>query len=192
MLITRDFKTSSQLFIDGIATFSCTELCSYDTFIYYTIIICIITLPRTELYTKIINNPQIIAIIRNQPELQIFLNSLYICDYKLFFEKLVYIYKSIQNDQYLYIHIKYIIKEYRILSYIQFLTAYKSVLLQTMAEKFGISLTLLDTELSHFISINRINAKIDKVNGIIVSNRIDNKNLQYLNVIKKGKSNKNT
>ena len=57
-----------------------------------------------------------------------------------------------------------------------------------MANAFGLSVTLLDSELSRFISAGRLNAKIDKVGDIIETSRPDQKNAQYQDVIKKGDS----
>ena len=57
----------------------------------------------------------------------------------------------------------FIIREYRVLAYSQFLEAYQSVMFSSMASSFGISDTFLDVELSRFIAAGRINAKIDKV-----------------------------
>lgn len=186
LLITRDFKTAAGLLIDGISTFSCVELCSYDQFIFYSIVICIITLSRTELHKKIISNPQIIAVIRTQPKLQSFLLSLYKCDYKTFYEGLQFVYTELTLDRYLSAHIRYLMREYRVLAYAQFLEAYKSVLLASMADAFGITPVLLDQELSHFIAAGRLAARIDKVGGIVVSSRADAKNTQYQDTIRKG------
>lgn len=55
-----------------------------------------------------------------------------------------------------------------------------------MAGAFGLSTAMLDQELSRFISIGRLNAKIDKVGDIIVTSQPDKKNTQYQEVIKKG------
>jgi 26S proteasome regulatory subunit N7 len=55
-----------------------------------------------------------------------------------------------------------------------------------MASSFGISVNLLDGELSRFIASGRLNAKIDKVGDIIETSRPDKKNGQYHEVIKKG------
>jgi 26S proteasome regulatory subunit N7 len=79
-----------------------------------------------------------------------------------------------------------LIREYRVLAYSQFLQAYKSVMLSSMAASFGISAALLDSELSRFIAAGRLNAKIDKVGDIIETRRPDKKNAQYQEVIKKG------
>jgi len=55
-----------------------------------------------------------------------------------------------------------------------------------MAKEFGVSIKFLDKELSSFISANKLNCKIDKVNGIVLINRIHSKNNQYQKVIQKG------
>jgi 26S proteasome regulatory subunit N7 len=59
-------------------------------------------------------------------------------------------------------------------------------MLSSMASSFGISVNLLDGELSRFIASGRLNAKIDKVGDIIETSRPDKKNGQYHEVIKKG------
>jgi 26S proteasome regulatory subunit N7 len=59
-------------------------------------------------------------------------------------------------------------------------------MLSSMAASFGISVPLLDKELSRFIAAGRLNAKIDKVGDIVETRRPDKKNSQYHDVIKKG------
>lgn len=80
----------------------------------------------------------------------------------------------------------YLIREYRVLAYSQFLESYKSVMLSSMAQSFGVTIELLDGELSRFIAAGRLNAKIDKVGDMIETSRPDKKNTQYQEVIKKG------
>ena len=53
------------------------------------------------------------------------------------------------------------------LIFLYILESYKSVTLSNMAFSFGVSEFFIDKELSNFISNGRINAKIDKVSGII-------------------------
>lgn len=105
----------------------------------------------------------------------------------------------ISADRYIGPHVTYLIREYRVTAYIQFLDAYRryliifpntnwlhSVMLSSMAQQFGIGTALLDRELSRFIASGRLNAKIDKVGDIIETCRPDKKNRQYQEVIKKG------
>lgn len=56
----------------------------------------------------------------------------------------------------------------------------------SMATSFGITPELLDKDLSRFISSGRVSAKIDKINGVILSRKYDEKNSQYNSLIKKG------
>jgi 26S proteasome regulatory subunit N7 len=63
---------------------------------------------------------------------------------------------------------------------------FNSVMMSSMAASFGISIDLLDAELSRFIAAGRLNAKIDKVGDIVETRRPDKKNAQYQEVIKKG------
>jgi len=74
----------------------------------------------------------------------------------------------------------------RIIAYSQLLESYKSVQLEKMANAFGISEDFLDMELSRFIASGRLHCKIDKVGGIVETNRPDSKNAQYQATIKSG------
>lgn len=62
----------------------------------------------------------------------------------------------------------------------------QSVTLQAMASAFGVSTDFIDYHVSRFIAANRLSAKIDKVAGVIVTNRPDLKNAQYRDMIQKG------
>jgi len=76
----------------------------------------------------------------------------------------------------------------RIIGFNQFLQSYKSIKISTMADEFGISIEFIDRELSRFISSGRIHCKIDKVGGIITTERQDMKNSHYQTLIKNGDS----
>jgi len=93
---------------------------------------------------------------------------------------------QVVKDRYLASHVTYVVREYRILGYSQFLEAYRSVMMSSMASSFGMSLSLLDKELSRFIAAGRINAKIDKVGDVVETSRPDKKNAQYTEIVKKG------
>ena len=68
----------------------------------------------------------------------------------------------------------------------QFLASYKSVTLESMAAMFGVKVSFIDQELFRFITMGRLEEKIDKVAGIIETNRPDAKNSQYQNTLKDG------
>jgi 26S proteasome regulatory subunit N7 len=94
----------------------------------------------------------------------------------------------IDNDKNMAPHKKYIIKEMRVMIYSLFLESYKTVTLACMAEEFGVSVPFLDKELSGLISSRRLNCKIDKVLGLIESQRIDQRNNLYKSALKQGEA----
>ncbi|KAM7308107.1 26S proteasome non-ATPase regulatory subunit 6 [Ixodes scapularis] len=51
-LAVRDFKGSASYFLDTVSTFTCYELMDYQTFVTYTVLASIISLPRVELREK--------------------------------------------------------------------------------------------------------------------------------------------
>ena len=79
-----------------------------------------------------------------------------------------------------------VLREARVLAYQQYLQSYKSVTTANMAAAFAVSEAFLDAELSNFIVEGRLNVKIDKVNGVLVTNRPDAKNALYRSYIKEG------
>lgn len=185
-LMLRDFRQASSLFLDCIATFTCVELCSYTQFMFYAVVTSIISLSRTDLRKKMINNPQVIAVLRDSPVLHRFLHSFYKCEFAEYFQALVQVFPRISEDRFIGPHISHLMREYRVIAYSQFLEAYRSVLMSSMAKSFGISLQLLDLELSRFIAAGKLNAKIDKVGDVVETCRPDRKNGQYQETIKKG------
>ncbi|ETV77146.1 hypothetical protein, variant [Aphanomyces astaci] len=186
LLMARDFKKASSLFQDSVATFTSTELMSYPTMIFYAVITSVLSTSRVELKKKIVDSSEVLAVLRDIPHLSDFLNGLYDCNYKQFFTAIVGLHAHVNRDKYLALHSRYIYRELRILAYAQFLEAYRSVTLQSMATAFGVGVVFLDTELSRFISAGRLNAKIDKVAGVIETNRPDAKNAQYQDTVKQG------
>lgn len=92
----------------------------------------------------------------------------------------------LKNDWILGKHSAFIVKEMRLLAYNQFLESYKSVTLQNMSDSFGISLELLDFELYRFITSGKIKAVIDKIAGVVITNRPDTKNSNYQQLIHSG------
>jgi 26S proteasome regulatory subunit N7 len=60
------------------------------------------------------------------------------------------------------------------------------VTLASMAATFGVSPDFLDAELADFIVAGRLPAKIDKVAGVVETNRPDAKTALYQAAIKQG------
>eukprot|EP00976_Prorocentrum_cordatum_P107035 1194574-Prorocentrum_minimum.AAC.2 len=84
-MAVREFKKAAMLFLDAIATFTTYELFSYKTFVFYTVVVSIVTLDRVTLKTKVVDAPEILTVIDQIPCLSQFLTSLYDCEYLNFF-----------------------------------------------------------------------------------------------------------
>lgn len=184
----RSFSEAAKLFIDSVATFTSTEIFEFKDLVFYTILMAMATLDRITISKKIIHNSEILTTIRDIPYLKQFSDSLYYCEYAKFFEAFAHIIELLKKDRFLGQHMNYYVKEMRIVAYNQFLESYKSVTMDNMAESFGISVEMLDKELSRFIASGRINCKIDKVANIIESNRPDLRISEFQRTIKEGDS----
>ncbi|GMP34043.1 hypothetical protein CsSME_00007089 [Camellia sinensis var. sinensis] len=183
---TRNFKKATSLFLDSISTFTTYELFPYDNFIFYTVLTSIISLDRVSLKQKVVDAPEILTVIGKIPHLSGFLNSLYDCQYKSFFSAFAGLTEQIKLDRYLHPHFRYYMREVRTVVYSQFLESYKSVTIEAMAKAFGVTVEFIDLELSRFIAAGKLHCKIDKVAGVLETNRPDAKNALYQATIKQG------
>lgn len=184
--LKRNFKKAASLFLDSISTFTTYEIFPYETFIFYTVLTSIITLDRVSLKQKVVDAPEILTVLGKIPFLSEFLNSLYECQYKAFFSAFAGMAVQIKYDRYLYPHFRFYMREVRTVVYSQFLESYKSVTVEAMAKAFGVSVDFIDQELSRFIAAGKLHCKIDKVAGVLETNRPDAKNALYQATIKQG------
>ncbi|KAK4235482.1 putative 26S proteasome regulatory complex component [Achaetomium macrosporum] len=116
-------------------------------------------------------------------------SSLYNGRYKLFFQALALVEEQfLTQDRYLHEHKNWFIREMRLRAYQQLLQSYRVVGLDSMANDFGVTVEFLDRDLAKFIAAGRIPCTIDRVagNGVIETNRPDDKNKQYQDVVRQG------
>lgn len=114
-------------------------------------------------------------------------SSLYNGNYRSFFLALAAVEDNfLTQDRYLYEHRAWFVREMRLRGYQQLLQSYRIVSLKSMASDFGVSVDFLDKDLARFIAADRIPCTIDRVNGVIETNRPDDKNKQYADVVKHG------
>lgn len=187
LMSIRNFKGASKLFLESISTFSSSEIMDFETFIFYTIIVSMVSLERPQMKKQLLESSDVLSVVHKMKNVEKFMKSFYDCQYKEFLMSLVDLMDDkMPKDRHLSKHVSYYSREMRVRAYNQFLQSYKSVTMEAMAEQFGISVELLDAELSRFISAGKLNAKIDKVAGIIESNRADEKNALYQQVMKQG------
>ena len=203
-MATRDFERAATLFLDSLSTFSSTELCSYNNFVFYTVVTAVVALDRVALKQRVVDAPEILTVLGEMPQLQRFLNGFYSCKYREFMSAFPAVAEQARMDKYLHAHFRYFVREARVTCYSQarsvhpappplahphppqFLESYKSVTLPVMASAFGVSPDFMDSELSHFIASGRLNCKIDRVAGVLETTRPDVKSAHYASVIKAG------
>ncbi|PGH35559.1 26S proteasome regulatory subunit N7 [[Emmonsia] crescens] len=114
-------------------------------------------------------------------------SSLYNGIYRSFFVALAAVEDNfLSQDRYLYEHRAWFVREMRLRGYQQLLQSYRVVGLSSMANDFGVTVDFLDRDLAKFIAGDRIACTIDRVNNIIETNRPDDKNKQYADVVKQG------
>ena len=185
-IAVRDFKQAANLFLETVSTFTSYELMDYKTFVKYTVYICMMSLDRAQLRDKVVKGSEILEVLFEEQGAKQFLFSFYECQYAQFFRCLAAVEEDLKTDRFFHLHYRYYVREMRILAYTQLLESYRSLTLEYMAQAFGVTIDFIDKELSRFIAIGRLNCKIDKVGGIVETNRPDSKNWQYQETIKKG------
>lgn len=190
LMATRNFTEASKLLIDSLATFTSTELCRYEDVACYSMICGVLALDRVDLKTMVIDSPEILSIYSTTPDIEPLMsltNSLYTCQYNCFFQYLLEVHdKLILANKFLNQHASYFLRELRCKAYRQLLESYRSLSLKSMAASFNVTEDFLDEDLCKFIPTKKLNCTIDKVHGIIETNRPDNKNSQYNSLIKQG------
>jgi len=182
----RDFGKCAKLFLDAISTFTSYELMDYVQFVQYTVYISLIALDRQELHKDVVKGSEILEVLHQCPDVKTYLFSLYNCQYGDFFQCLGKVEKLFKEDRYLAPHYAFYVREMKIKAYAQLLESYRSLTLKYMADAFCVTEDYIDCELCRFIANGRLHAKIDKVGGIVITNRPDSKNAQYQTCIKQG------
>ncbi|XP_064399836.1 26S proteasome non-ATPase regulatory subunit 6-like [Halichondria panicea] len=182
----RDFKRAAECFFDTMATFTSTEIMDYRTFCKYAVFCCMVAMGRGEVKKHIVNGTDILEILHDYPELHDHVTSLYHCRYDDFFKSLIWAENEFKGDCFLAPHARYYIRELRIKAYTQLLESYRSLSLAHMAKSFGVGVGFIDRELSKFIASGRLHCRIDKVGGVVETNRPDSKNFLYQSTIKQG------
>ncbi|KAG2230398.1 26S proteasome subunit RPN7-domain-containing protein [Thamnidium elegans] len=187
LMSIRDFKGAAALFLDTLSTFTSTEIMSYQDFVKYAVLTSLISMKRVDIKKRVLDSPEILEVISDIPHLEDFMTSLYNCKYAQFFRSLAAIEQAhLRTSRYLLPHMRFYTREMRISAYAQLLESYRSLTVTSMAQAFGMSEEYIDQDLYKFIAAGRLNCVIDKVNGIIETNRPDAKNAQYQSVIKQG------
>ncbi|KAK8919470.1 putative 26S proteasome regulatory subunit rpn7 [Metarhizium anisopliae] len=164
LLTVRSYNLAAPLLLDSLSTFTSYELCTYSNLVVYSVLAGSVSLKRVDF-------------------------NLYNGNYKTFFQSLASVEEQFLNqDRYLHEHKSWFIREMRLRAYQQLLQSYRVVGLESMANDFGVTVDFLDRDLARFIAAGRIPCTIDRVTGkgVIETNRPDDKNKQYQDVVRQG------
>lgn len=116
-MMIRDLKKASDLFVSSIATFTAAELMSFKDFIFYTVVLALLTQDRKLIKKEIIHCPDVLAVNREIPYLKEFSEAFYNCDYRTFFQAFIEICEQVKENKYLKDHAHYYTKEMRLVAY---------------------------------------------------------------------------
>ncbi|KAL7523527.1 LOW QUALITY PROTEIN: hypothetical protein ACHAWF_000555, partial [Thalassiosira exigua] len=134
----RDLEGANALLAEGVATFSCSELCEYPEFVAYAIVTNLLYLKRPELKKTIVDGSEVLQVAKDIPAAIRLANTLYDCDYEAYLHALVDLHPHLVADRYLQPHAGYLLRELHVLAFRQFLDSYQSVTLDSMAKSFGV------------------------------------------------------
>jgi 26S proteasome regulatory subunit N7 len=84
-MLIRDFKKAADLLLSCVASFTCTEMMEYKTFVFYAVTMAMVTQDRKTIKKHVIHSSDVLSVIRDIPHLKQYVESFYNCEYKLFF-----------------------------------------------------------------------------------------------------------
>jgi len=112
---------------------------TYEKLVTYAALTGLLNMDRVSLKKKVIESSEAIVYLMKQPDVKEYLESFYYSRYRDFFKVFVNIIELVRNDPYMRLHLRYFIRETRVIVYSQFLESYKTVKLASMANEFGVS-----------------------------------------------------
>jgi len=180
----RRFEKAADLFIGSIATYTATDLMSYERFLQYTILCSCLAKDRKTLKEKIVDSSDVKGV--NIPLMKDFVTCLVKCDYINYFQLLLRVMDFMKQDLLLHEHVYTYFRAMRLRGYTQYFVVYKTSTLAQLADVFGVSLEFVDRDIADFIYNGKLQGKINKVEGVVSSERGDPVNDEYHKIIKLG------
>jgi hypothetical protein len=101
---------------------------------------------RCRFAVQVAEASEVRTVIDKLPAAKRFLFALYHCDYRQYFPAFLEVVALLEADLYLADHVRFFMREARVVAYLQYLTSYKSVTIAAMARAFGVSEAFIDSE----------------------------------------------
>ena len=95
---------------------------------------------------QVVEASEVLTVLHKLPAAQKMLHALYYCDYQHFFPGFLETVSQLERDAFLAPHVRFYMREARVVVYQQYLASYKSVTLAAMAGAFGVSPAFMDSE----------------------------------------------
>ncbi|KAL1124208.1 hypothetical protein AAG570_001978 [Ranatra chinensis] len=187
----RDYTRAARLFVDVVPTFESYELADFGTIIRYTVLACMIALPRCELKKKLMHHGVMAQSLNSQyQDLREYFVSLYDGRYADFLVALARVETEMKRDPLLHPHYRHYVQEMRLRAYKQILQAYRSLSLDYMATSFGVTWQFIEREVAKLAAAGRLQCKIDSVARTVVTSAHLNddidRGLLYKATVKRG------
>lgn len=173
----------------------------YEEFVALTVLAAAVGCDRKTLKSKvsfparlasdveILSSSEVNSCVSSITPLTTMADSLYKSSYAAFFVALADVEQTyLVTNPILAPHARYYVREMRIKAYQQLLESYRSLTLERMSRSFGVSEAFIDRDLSRFIASGRIACTIDKVSGVITTDKLSsqNKTAIYEQFLKQG------
>lgn len=100
---------------------------SYEKLVTYSVLTGLLNMDRISIKKKIIESSEAIVYLMKMPDIKDYLESFYYCRYQQFFQVFLKIIDLVKADPYIRLHVRYFIRETRVIIYSQFLESYKTV-----------------------------------------------------------------
>lgn len=172
------FRECSTYFNESLPSFETNEMVSYKDAVQYMIFSGLLTYSRIEIKTKLIECSEVNEV--GSKEAIDLIKSLYECNYFDYLPRLYLYLSSVKDNVYLSHFIDYFCKEMKLKAYKQLLDSYQFISISNMSQLFGIEVNYLEEDLSTFIVDGKLNCKIDKIDGIILVEEVDDQSIQTI------------
>eukprot|EP00461_Guttulinopsis_vulgaris_P001191 UN01191 len=178
-LFQNNFTGAAESFINSIQTYSSTDLLALDPAMTIAALLAVIRSPRKDFITKIVDSPEIIQSLLSAPIANQFIQTIYKCQYKEFYQLLPQLYNILSISPYFGHLAATYIKEARCVAYKQFLYSFQYVKIEAFAQKFGVSVEFIEDDVSYLIANGKLNCKINAIDNIIEVVQINDKMKQF-------------
>ncbi|KAM0843289.1 hypothetical protein ACQ4PT_057807 [Festuca glaucescens] len=141
---------------------------------------------RSDLKSKVVDNINFRNFLELVPEVRELVNDFYSSRYGSCLEHLEKLKPNLLLDIHLHEHLETLYKDIRHKAIIQYTLPFISVDLNTMADAFKTSVSMLEKELVALITENKINARIDSHNKILYARHADQRNATFQRALQTG------